>query len=74
MVNSVPTNSDIVLQLMKIESSLSQVNKKLEKHETLKSKVTEFDKELKRKWLYVEDNSKSTNEKLDKFDDRVDGL
>ena len=74
MVNSVPTNSDIVLQLMKIESSLSQVNKKLEKHETLESKVTEFDKELKRKWLYVEDNSKSTNEKLDKFDDRVDGL
>jgi len=40
----------------------------------LKSKVTEFDKELKRKWLHDEDNSKSTNEKLDQFDDRVDGL
>ena len=31
MVNSVPTNSDIVSQLMTVESSMSQVNKKLEK-------------------------------------------
>ena len=51
MINSVPTNSDIVSHLMKIESSLSEVNTKLEKLDTLESKVTEFDKELMRMWL-----------------------
>lgn len=69
-----PTNADIVSHLMKIESSLNDVNTKLKKLDTLEVKVNDFDKELKRLWVHVEDKTKITNDKINTIDERVEGL
>lgn len=64
----------LISYLKKIDSRLCDVNKKLKTLDTLESKVNDFDRELKRLRLHVEDKSKATNEKLNKVDERVDNL
>ena len=69
-----PTNADILAKLTHIEASIGQVNIKLKTLDILETKVNSFEKDLKRLWLHVEDKTKETTDKLNKVDDRVDGL
>jgi len=69
-----PTNADILAKLTRIEASIGQVNIKLKTLDILETKVNSFEKDLKRLWLHVEDKTKETTDKLNKVDDKVDGL
>lgn len=58
--------------LMNNETSLCEMNTKLKTLDTLEDKVQDFEKDLERLWLHIEDKSKTINEKLDKLNDRFD--
>lgn len=68
------TNADSLAKLTSIESSIGEMNIKLKTLGSLETKVNEFEKDLKKLWPHVEDKAKVLNDKLDKVDDRVEGL
>ena len=62
-----PTNSDI-LQYLK------QMDKKLNKLDSLEEKVSKFDSELKKLWVFVHDRFKENKDAMSKVTERIDGL
>jgi len=52
---------------------LDVMEKKLGALDTLEKKVSDFDKELKKLWVAMEDRAKRGDERLDRLEDRVDG-
>ena len=62
-----PSNSDI-LQYLK------QMDKKLNKLDSLEEKVSKFDSELKKLWVFVHDEFKDNKDAMSKVTDRIDQL
>lgn len=67
----IPSNSEIMKHLIKIESKLENIDIKLKTLDVLESKVDKFERDLKSLWLNVHDTKKDTDDKLLKFDDRI---
>ena len=62
-----PSNSDI-LQYLK------QMDKKLYKLDSLEEKVSKFDSELKKLWVFVHGEFKENKDAMSKVTERIDGL
>ena len=68
------SNSDIIRYLSAIDLKLMQVNNKLLTLDTVERKINDFDKELKKIWVSLEDKTKCTDEKVVRLSDRTDDL
>ena len=62
-----PSNSDIL-------TYLRQMDKKLNKLDTLEEKVSNFDSELKKLWLFVQSEFKENKDAMSKVTERIDTL
>ena len=57
-----------------MDLKLMQVNNKLLTLDTVERKINDFDKELKKIWVSLEDKTKCTDEKVVRLSDRTDDL
>lgn len=67
-----PTNSDIISYLEVINGKISGLEKRLISLENLEKKVDKFDKEMKKMWGYIEDNSKKSNERIINLENKTE--
>jgi hypothetical protein len=67
-----PTNSDLLTYLEMINEKLSSVDKRLISLEKLEMKVENFDKEMKKLWVYIEDKSKKSDERIEKIENKTE--
>ena len=54
--------------------NLKQMDKKLNKLDSLEEKVSKFDSELKKLWVFVHDEFKENKDAMSKVTERIDGL
>lgn len=59
-----PSNADIMSCLQRIDLKLSEVDKRLKTLELVEKKVDSFEQEMKKLWLYVQDNNKALDTKI----------
>jgi hypothetical protein len=67
-------NREILHFMKKIDSRLDNVEKKLTKLDLLEEKVTNIDTDVKKLWVYVHDNIKTSDEKVSRCMDQIDEL
>ncbi|XP_052812861.1 uncharacterized protein LOC128240302 [Mya arenaria] len=69
-----PTNKDLMDFMKNMGEKLSVMEKKLNKIETLERKVMDFEKDIKKIWVALEDRVKRTDERVGKLEDKVDSV
>ncbi|XP_052820392.1 uncharacterized protein LOC128246240 [Mya arenaria] len=69
-----PTNKDLMDCMKAMNSKLSEMEKKLGTIEVLERKVTDFEKELRKVWVALEDRAKRTDERVMRLEDRVESV
>lgn len=69
-----PSNTDIMNCLCKIESRLDKLDNKMKTLENVEQKIDDFDKELKKLWVYVKDNMATNSENTTKLGEQVDNV
>lgn len=71
-----PSNADIMQSLVAINNKLTVMDQRshtaIDKLEKLEKKVDNFDSEIKKLWLFVQDNVTKTNDRLSKVEEMVD--
>ena len=70
----VSSNSEILSYLKRMDSKITVMDKKLNKLDTLEQKVSSFDTELKKLWVFVQDQFKENKDTLSSISDRMDTL
>lgn len=67
-----PSNADIMKYLQRIDLKLSEVDKRLKTLELVEKKVDSFEQEMKKLWLYDQDNNKSLDTKISRVETVAD--
>jgi hypothetical protein len=67
-----PTNKDLMDLMKSINDRLVSMEAKLGTLKILEEKVTNFEKELARVWVALDDRCKKTTERVERVEDRVD--
>lgn len=67
-----PSNSDLMACLKGIEGRLTKMDNRLGALEELKKKVDDFDKDMKKLWITIEDKTKKLDEKVSVVEERVE--
>ena len=67
-----PSNADIMSYLQRIDLKLSEVDKRLKTLELVEKKVDSFEQEMKKLWLYVQDNNKALDTKISRIETVAD--
>lgn len=71
-----PTNRDLMIALKDnmrdISDRLEAMGRKLGAIEVLEKKVTDFERELKKVWVALDDRAKKTEEKVTRLEDKVE--
>lgn len=74
IVNPGASSIDIMSCLSKIESRLTQVDNKMKTLEKVEQKIDDFDRDLKKLWVFVKDNMAASNEKTSKLESQVENV
>ncbi|XP_052766903.1 uncharacterized protein LOC128207802 [Mya arenaria] len=69
-----PTNKDLLDCMRAMGDKLTVMENKLNKIETLELKVTDFERELRKIWIALEDRVKRTDERVNKLEDKVESV
>jgi predicted nucleic acid-binding Zn-ribbon protein len=69
-----PTNRDLMDCLKAMSVKLSEMDKKLGTIDVLEKKVSDFEKELRKVWVALDDRAKKTEERVRGLEDRVDSV
>ncbi|XP_052777962.1 uncharacterized protein LOC128215300 [Mya arenaria] len=67
-----PTNKDLLDCMKKMGEKLCVMEKKLNSIEALERKVTDFEKDLRKLWIALEDRVKRTDDRVNKLEDKVE--
>lgn len=71
--DSSPTDA-VIDYLKRIETKLNHVDQRLNTLDTLEKKVSNFELDLKKLWIFVHDQNKRIDQKVSDIDQRVDNL
>lgn len=69
-----PSNTDILNFLKIMDSKIATMGNKLKTLETLEKKILEIETDMKKMWVHVHDNVKTTNEQISNMSDRIEAL
>ncbi|XP_052762354.1 uncharacterized protein LOC128204998 [Mya arenaria] len=67
-----PTNNDLLDCMKKMGEKLCVMEKKLNSIEALERKVTDFEKDLRKLWIALEDRVERTDDRVNKLEDKVE--
>lgn len=67
-----PTNADIMTFLKGLESKFVNLDKRLEKLETLDKKIDSFEAEMKKLWVHVNDKNRQIEDRVIRVEEKTD--
>jgi len=70
--NAQYSNNDIMTCLKSIEGKINKMEIRLVALETVEKKVNDFDKELKKLWVYIEDKNARSVERIERVEEKTE--